>query len=397
MDTLSAPQEVRPNHSLLNKLVLRTTLLAGFMVGVSFCARAEAAKSGIETVWPTKQWMISTPGKEGLDSKELAKLVDFGTTHRFDSLLVARHGKIVAESYYSPYYRPGIAHPAYSVTKSVISTLLAIASRDGLLGSPNHRVLDFFDRRSIANLDQRKEAITVQNLLDMTSGLRWTEPQPNRISTNGMDGSPDWVKFVLDRPMSSAPGDTFNYSSGNTQLLSAIITKLTGGSALKYANAKLFGPLGIKDVYWLHDPQGISNGGWGLSLRPRDMAKIGYLYLRRGVWEDQQLIPPTWIDRVSHATIDTHLASGLRYSNLFWALPDKQVYMAVGYRGQVIMIFPDLDIVAVTTGRDFYSLGKFADLISRTVKSNTLPLATNVAPEKLFAEKAFEASAAMPH
>ena len=210
---------------------------------------------------------------------------------------------------------------------------MAIASKDGLLDSPSHRVLDFFDRRSIANLDDRKEAITVQSLLDMTSGIEWTEPLDGRPdSMFEMERSPDWVKFVLDRPMSSAPGDVFNYNSGNAHLLSAIITKLTGMSALEYAKAKLFGPLGINDVSWQHDPQGISNGGHGLYLQPRDMAKIGYLYLRNGAWEGKQLLPSAWIDKVTHATVDMHAPwePELRYSNLFWVLPDKHVYMASG-------------------------------------------------------------------
>lgn len=92
-----------------------------------------------------------------------------------------------------------------------------------------------------------------------------------------MAHSPDWVKFVLDRPMSTSPGEAFNYSNGDTHLLSAIITKITGSSAWEYAEAKLFGPLGIADAFWVHDPQGISGGGNGLFLKPRDMAKIGHL------------------------------------------------------------------------------------------------------------------------
>jgi CubicO group peptidase (beta-lactamase class C family) len=314
--------------------------------------------------------------------KELAKLVDFGTTHTltlpsitlsslFDSLLVVRHGKVVAEAYYTP-YAAGIPHTIQSVTKSVISTLTAIAFKDGLLDSPSHRVLDFFDRSAIENLDDRKEAMTVQSLLDMTAGLEWTEQLPDGFaSAIEMERSPDWVRFILDRPMSSPPGDAFNYNSGNPHLLSAIITKLTGTSALEYAKAKLFGPLGINDVYWPHDPQGISKGGYGLYLQPRDMAKIGYLYLRNGAWEGKQLLPSAWIDKVSHATIDMHLTPELRYSNLFWALPEQHVYMAVGHHGQLIMVFPDLDVVAVTTGRDNYPLSEFADSISRAVKSDT--------------------------
>ena len=339
---------------------------------------------------------MSTPEVEGMDSKELAKLVDFETTHSFDSLMVVRHGKIVAEAYYA-LSSAGIPHAARSVTKAVISTLIAIVSKDGLLDSPSHRVLDFFDHRNIANLEDRKEAITVQNLLDMTSGIAWMQPPYGGApSVIEMERSPDWVRFILDRPMANAPGDTFNYSDGNAHLLSAIITKLKGMSALEYAKAKLFGPLGINEVFWPRDPQGISMGGYGLNLQPRDMAKIGYLYLRKGVWEGQQLLPPAWIDKVSHATVGMHGESGLRYSNLFWALPDKHVCMAVGAYRQVIMVFPDLDIVAVTTGRaDNYSFSEFADSISRSVKSDT-SLPADAAGAKLLANKILDVSTEKP-
>jgi CubicO group peptidase (beta-lactamase class C family) len=188
-----------------------------------------------------------------------------------------------------------------------------------------------------------------------------------------MEGSPDWIKFILDRPMSSAPGGAFNYNSGNPHLLSAILTKLTGVSALEYAKAKLFGPLGIRDLYGQQDPQGISIGGYGLYLQPRDMAKIGYLYLRNGLWEGKQLLPFACIDKVSHATVNMHVAlePKLWYSNLVWVLPDKHVYTAVGHNGQKIMIFPDLDVVAVTTGRAPWSPSELANLVFNSVKSDT--------------------------
>jgi CubicO group peptidase (beta-lactamase class C family) len=373
--------------------------LTAFLLAASIFSGAADIRSATEPIWPTKEWQTSSPEEQGMDSKELAKLVDFGTVHSFDSLLVARHGRVVAEAYYAP-YSAGIPHAINSCTKAVISTLTAIALREGLLDNPSHRVMDFFDRQSIANVDDRKEAITVQSLLDMTSGIEWTErlgdSSAAAVETESeMDSSPDWVKFILDRPMSSAPGDIFNYNSGNTHLLSAILTKLTGMSALEYAKSKLFGPLGITKVSWQLDPQGISNGGWGLSLLPRDMAKIGYLYLRKGVWEGQELLSPAWIDKVSHATVDMRLG-GLRYSNLFWALPDKRVYMAVGRNGQVIMVFSNLDVVAVTTGRENYRLGELADSISTSVKSD-LVLPVDSAGAKLLANKILDVSTGKPH
>jgi CubicO group peptidase (beta-lactamase class C family) len=398
------PQKVRPNNSRIDKLVL----LMGLLAGVPICSEAVSAQGAAESIWPIKEWQTSSPEKQGMDSRKLVNLVDFGAARlltspgvalssRLDSLLVVRHGKIVAEAYYAP-YTAGIPHAVNSVTKAVISTLTAIASKDGLLDSPIHRALDFFDRRSIANVDDRKEAITIQSLLDMTSGIEWTEPLDGRPdSMFEMERSPNWVNFVLNRPMSSAPGETFNYNSGNPHLLSAIITKLTGMSALEYAKIKLFDPLGISEVYWRHDPQGISTGGFGLYLQARDMAKIGYLYLRNGAWKGTQLLPSAWIDKVTHATVDMHesWAPELRYSDLFWALPEKHVYMAVGYHGQVIMINPDLDVVAVTTGRHNFPLSKLADYISSAVKSDTA-LAPDAVSGKLLADEILDVSTEKP-
>jgi CubicO group peptidase (beta-lactamase class C family) len=359
------------------------------------CNGLPASQTTTEPIWPTNGWQSSTPEEQGMDSRQLAELIDFGTKHSLDSLLIARHGKIVAEAYYAP-YTAAIPHAVNSVTKAVISTLTAIAWKEGVLDTPDHKMLDFFDTHNI-DLSDRKAAVTVQNLLDMTSGFYWSEGLTGFTSPLEMEQSPDWVKFVLDRPMSNAPGEVFYYDSGNPHLLSAILTKLTGKTALDYAKVKLFGPLGIEDVYWRHDPQGITSGGYGLYLRPRDMAKIGYLYLRDGVWEGKQLLPPAWIDKIKHATLDMHASwePGLRYSNLFWALPDKHIYMAVGHHRQVIMIFPDLDVVAVTTARGNYSFSEFASLVTGTVKSDTA-LASNPAGAELLANKSLEVSTEKP-
>lgn len=151
--------------------------------------------------------------------------------------------------------------------------------------------------------------------------------------------------------------------------------------------AKLFAPLGIGVSRWWHDSQGLTTGGGGLILYPRDMAKIGYLYLRKGAWEDKQLIPPDWADRQNHAAVkmNASFAPDLRYSNFFWAFPDKHVYMAVGDRCQLIMVFPELDIVAVVTARNYCSFSKMADDISAAVKSDTA-LPPNPAGATLLAE-----------
>jgi CubicO group peptidase (beta-lactamase class C family) len=342
-------EELRLHDARSYKSGFLAVALGAFTFAAANCNGLTAAQTTAEPIWPTNGWQTSTPEEQGMDSRQLVALIDFGIKHSLDSLLIVRHGKIVAEAYYAP-YTAAIPHAVNSVTKAVISTLTAIAWKEGLLDTPDHKVLDFFDAHNIANLSDRKAAVTVQNLLDMTSGFDWTEGLTGFASPLAMEQSSDWVKFVLDRPIPNAPGEVFYYDSGNPHVLSAILTKLTGTTALDYARTKLFGPLGIEDVYWCHDPQGNSCGGYGLYLRPRDMAKIGYLYLRDGVWEGKQLLPPAWIDKIKHATVNMHAPwePRLRYSNLFWALPDQHVYMAVGHHGQVIMIFPELDIVPAT-------------------------------------------------
>jgi CubicO group peptidase (beta-lactamase class C family) len=344
------------------------TLLAAAFGSIGAIRAAEAP------VWPVPDWQLSTPEAEGMDSAALVRLLGYGTTRSFDSLLITRHGRIVLDAYYAP-YTADIPHSLNSATKSVVSSLVAVLRKDGLLDNFEHPVLDLFAGRDVANVDDRKKAMTVQHLLDMTSGLEWDEgiEGGGEQSLIDMRRSPDWVKFILDRPMSPhAPGELFYYDSGNSHLLSAIITKLTGTATVTYANAKLLGPLGIALPFWRRDPQGIAIGGFGLSLRPRDMAKIGYLYLRHGEWAGQQLLPAEWVDSVNGASIsmNARFDPGLTYHNQFWALPDRHVYMAVGYHCQVIMVLPDLDIVAAMTARDFCSFRRMAEGISGAVKSD---------------------------
>jgi CubicO group peptidase (beta-lactamase class C family) len=319
--------------------LLATTIM---LLCLAHCEHVRANEGA--PVWPTKEWPTSAPEAQGMSSAGLVKLIDYGAGHDQDSLLVIRHGVLVTEVYYAP-FRAGVKHRLYSVTKAVISTLFAIAVKDGTLDSTDRRILDFFPGRSVANLDARKEAITLQNLLDMESGLDWSDAS----TFEAMRRSPDWEQFVLDRPMWEAPGAFHNYNSGNAQLLSAILTRLTGMSALDYARRRLFGPLGISDVSWPSDPQGISNGGNGLAMEPRDMAKLGYLLLRKGTWDREEIFAPAWIDRILRASVATD-APNLRCSSLFWVPRNGDAFLARGHHGQRIFVMPALDIVAVATG-----------------------------------------------
>jgi CubicO group peptidase (beta-lactamase class C family) len=255
-------------------------ICGALLVAPPCCGGNADAQGSTEQVWPTHEWQTSSPEDEGMDSAMLAKLVAFGTTRSFDSLLIARHGRIVLDAYYAP-YTADIPHAINSSTKAVIGTLIAMAHKDGLLDRLDHPMLDFFPGRDIANVDDRKRAITVQNLLDMTSGLEWEEGTEGGREQSLIDlgRAKDWTQFILDRPMAHQPGEIFYYNSGNPDLLSAIITKLTRKRAAHYAQEKLFGPLGIDPPFWRRDPQGLTIGACCLFLSPHDMAKIGYLYL----------------------------------------------------------------------------------------------------------------------
>ncbi|HTR86411.1 MAG TPA: serine hydrolase, partial [Reyranella sp.] len=301
------------------------------------------------------EWPTSTPEAQGMSSLELAALVAYGVDNGFDSLVVARHGHIVTEAYYAP-FPAGAKHRINSSTKAVVSTLISIAFNEGLLKSVDQPVLDFFPGRTFAHMDDRKKALTLRHLLDMTSGISWDEPLTNKLprSLFEMERSPDWVQFVLDRPMVRDPGAEFEYNSGNAHLLSAILTKVTGKNALQYAREKLFDPLGIDDVTWRGDPQHNSGGGAGLYLLPRDMAKLGTLWLHDGVLDGKRLMAEGWIDRARHATLAMPNPT-LHYANQFWSAAGLDIFMSVGFDRQLIYVMPKLDLVASFTGSGRYS------------------------------------------
>jgi len=310
-----------------------------------------------------------------MSSASLADLVDFGALNGLDSVLVVRHGKLVLDASYAP-FKPGMRHSVNSVTKAVVGTLAGIASKEGTLGPLDAPVMGFFAGRNVADLDANKKAMTLQSLLDSTSGLSWREPLTNEPpeSMLQMERSPDWIGFVLDRPMAQPPGVSFNYDSGAWHLLSAIVAKQGGADTLAYATQKLFAPLGISDVAWRRDPQGLPIGGYGLAMQPRDMAKIGYLYLRRGEWDGKQLLAREWVDRTFNPRVEMGFGT-LRYANGWWTIPGKHAHMAVGFLRQLIIVLPEIDTVAVATGgRHHYALPQLVDRVAAAaVSPSALP------------------------
>jgi CubicO group peptidase (beta-lactamase class C family) len=363
----------------------RRALLAALWLALAASQAADPA------VWPTQRWQTSSPEEQGMAPAALADLVDFGAANAMDSLLVARHGTIVLDAHYAP-FRPGMKHAVNSVTKGVVGTLAGIAFKQGKLGQLDAPVLDFFPGRSVANSDARKKAMTVQSLLDSDSGLSWREPlsdEPPETMLQ-MERSADWIGFVLDRPMAQMPGVSFNYDSGTWHLLSAIIGRQTGSDALEYARQNLFAPLGITDVAWRRDPQGIPIGGYGLFMQPRDMAKIGHLYLRGGQWDGQQVLPPQWVANVFDAQVEMRLGA-FRYANGWWTLPERGAAMAVGFLCQLIIVLPEIDTVVVATGRGRYPPAQLLDRVVNAAQSDA-PLPRDAVGSARLADRIADAS-----
>ena len=292
-----------------------------------------------------------------MDSMVLAAMLEViqNENHEVDSVTVIRNGYMVVDAAVYPYDQ-NTTHPIHSCTKSIVSALIGIGIEEGNIESVQVPVLDFFPDRLADNIDANKEEMTLEDLLTMTSGFDCTDSYLYRWSgLNQMRGSEDWIQFMLDLPMTATPGTQFEYCNGASFLLSAIITETSGVSAFEFAKTHLFGPLGITDVVWPTNPQGI-NIGWGeLSMLPHDLAKIGYLYLREGQWDGEQIVPSSWVEDSTQEYISATLEDGYGYQ---WWVDDSGVYMALGYAGQFIFVVPEKDMVVVFTSdlgeSDFY-------------------------------------------
>jgi CubicO group peptidase (beta-lactamase class C family) len=301
----------------------------------------------LQNKWPTRNWQVSSPQEQGLDPvkfEEMQAYVDQNRIH-LHSMLVVYNGYLVFEQYDESYTQDRI-HNQYSVTKSVSATLTGIAIEQGFISDVNERIVNLLPDRMISNVDRRKPAITLENVLTMTSGIDWQEGDP---SYSALYMSSDWVQYMLEQPMMAEPGSHFLYCSGCSHLLSAVLAENTDQPVQKFADEYLFKPLGIRDYQWDQASQGIPIGGWGLHLKPRDMAKIGFLYLNMGYWDGKQIVSAEWIKQATSKKIQSN--SNLGYGYQWWIYPKHGAYTALGRYGQTIFVIPDLAMVIVTTAQ----------------------------------------------
>ena len=292
----------------------------------------------------------STPEAQGVSSVDLLAFVealdragDAAVADGIHSLILVRHGVVVAEGWWAP-YEPELRHQLYSLSKSFTSTAVGIAAAEGKL-RVDDSVLGFFPEEAPAEASANLQAMRVADLLRMATGHQSEPPQR---------GGESRVKQFLAAPVPFKPGTHFLYNTPATYMQSAIVQKATGEKLLDYLEHRLFAPLGIEGATWEESPEGISVGGYGLSLRTGDIAKFGQLLLNRGQWEGRQLVPEAWVE----AATARQIANGSRpdsdwdqgYGYQFWRCRHG-AYRGDGAFGQYCVVLPDEDaVLAITSG-----------------------------------------------
>ena len=375
---------------------------------------AASAVSAQQAEWPT-----ASPKSAGLDEKALAAFdaeLASGKFGNVDSFTIVRHGKLVFDkryprdyakiygaeakkqsplnphdptgpynyynSWWHPWYQGGDLHTMQSVSKTITSIIVGVARNRKEFPDLDTPVMNFFDASKVANVDDRKRRMTIRHLLTMSAGIDWNESLPYTDPNNTgvqMEASSDWVEYTINRPMAHEPGKVYHYSSGATQLLAHVFRVATGTDIEEYAVRHLFGPLGVKQHYWKRTPSGLVDAEGGMYLRPRDLAKLWYLFLKNGAWEGKQLVSPEWVKESVAPAFDLTAAGaptpGPKYGLKWWLIAygkdnSKLAWSGSGFGGQGPAAFPEYDMVVVYTGWNIATGGptlRRRDAIDRAV------------------------------
>jgi len=364
--------------------ILIIIIIIAVIVGWKEITKEPGSEEGITNLpepsyWPTNGWESATPESQGFDSAKLAEGLKAIKQKGINihSLMIIRNGSVILDAYFYP-YDGSTYHNVASVTKSVMTTLIGIAVDQGKL-SLDQPILSFFPERTIANRDPMKEQITIRHLVSNSAGFRFNEEDDIAAIEEWMQ-SDDWIQYILDRPVVHKPGTYFAYFSPGMHLLSVILQETTGMIALKFADAYLFKPLGIEEVYWRSDSQGYTHGWADICLYPKDMAKIGFLFLHQGKWEGKQIISSEWVNKATRKQLPTgQEKEGYGYG--WWIsspYPDEEFpfYRALGRNEQLIMVFPSINALLITTGGGF-DFDEIAPYIVASISDLEHPLPDN--------------------
>lgn len=305
----------------------------------------------------TLQWQSAPPSQQGMDAGFAADAEAYLREHmpEMRGVAVLRRGDLVFEQYATGLTADSL-NDVQSVGKSIVSALVGVAISQGRL-APDQKVLALLPESKADGIRVPVEDITLRQLLTMTSGIALED-------YNVWSVQRDRVLFTLQAEPAHDPGEEFEYSNAAAHLLSAVLVQATGTSVLGFADAYLFGPLGVRNRAWPVDSMGINTGDGEVRLSVRDMAKFGYLYLRKGEWDGKQVLPQTWVAQSLQTQSPGGDPENDAYGYLWWIGKEggHAVYFAAGWGGQFIQIVPDLDLVvavASTTDEDHPDYRKF--------------------------------------
>lgn len=320
--------------------------------------------------------ITAAPESVGVAAKPLHDMdaaVRAGEFKKIGSVLVARHGKLVFEDYFDG--DAGTLRDTRSATKSITDMLVGIAISERKLSSVDARVLALLPERArkMQNPDPRKEKITVEDFLTMSSPLEcddWNDA--SRGNEERMYLVEDWAQFILDLPVrgrmhvgeqADPPkyGRYFSYCTGGVFTLSEVLQKATGERTDRYAQKELFGPLGISDAKWVYSPLNVPQTGGGLRLSSRDLVKIAELYRSGGRWQGKSIVDEAWVkaSTEAHAQIDDQT----EYGYLWWLKSFQSggkgypAFFMSGNGGNKIAVFPGLDLTVVITSTNYGTRG----------------------------------------
>ena len=298
--------------------------------------------------FPDTEWTATTPEEQGMNSTMLDEMIQFieDESAPIKGFVVTRNGYIVKEGYWM-YNTENSIHQIFSCTKSFTGAVVGIAIKEGFIDNVSQKVLDFFPEMTIENMDARKEAMTLEHVLTMTTGLDWNERNtsyndPDNMY-NQMFGSANPIQFFLNLPTVYDLGTHWAYSTGASHLLSAIIQEATSMTTRDFAEEYLFDPLNVTLGGWGVDLGGINIIGTRLYVTSRTMAKLGLLYLNNGTWDGQEIITEEYVTQSSypHISID----ATRHYGYQWWLNTHEGYYSARGTNGQYIIVIPEYNVV----------------------------------------------------
>lgn len=290
----------------------------------------------------------STPEEQGIASPAIVAFLDAMEEKGLElhGFMLLRNGFVTAEGWWKPYV-PERPHIMFSVTKTFAATAVGMAQEEGLL-SVNDPVLSYFPDESPENPSEHLQSLLIKDLLRMGTG------QAKDTIPAGPDDM-DWIKTFLHEPVEHAPGTRFAYHSGASNMLSAIIRRATGQNLHDYLKPRLFAPLGIEGEQWQRLPDGTVAGGYGLRVKTEDLAKLGQLYLQKGVWNGERLLSEAWVEEATAKQIsngtepDNDWHAGYGYQ--LWRCARDNAYRFIGMFNQLCLVLPEHNaIVAVTSG-----------------------------------------------